>query len=431
MANSPQQPEGSTTNTKMPGWDFGHLFWTMHLPAIALGMGLGMALPILPELAKEFGVGIGGASLVFIAQLVGQAAAPIPTGWMADRFGRRRVLLAGPIITGISSLLVAKALIQGSYEELLLYRFIGGWGEQMWLLSRVTVIADTGTQRQRGRQITSLFGVQQAGALIGPVFGGFLAVTTELWVPFIVIGVISMLAVVPSFSRLKESAPGQPAAGPGTGIGRASVPEPFTWRTLMVYPIPFLFVVQFLANIMRGGVFGGGVVILYGAFAYPDIADPATLGILRSSMAIIGIPITFSSGYIMDTWGRKRTIVPGLALSGSAMLFMGSTALFELSFPWFVASFIAVHAAVALVSGNLQTLGSDVAPPHARGRFFGVSRLVAQTGALGSTSSFGLITWWLGATVAGYTTAFAVLGGSAVIASGVVSAFIKETLRKE
>ena len=79
----------------------------------------------------------------------------------------------------------------------------------------------------------------------------------------------------------------------------------------------------------------------------------------------------------------------------------------------------------------MQTLVTDIAPPHARGRFFGVSRLVSQTGSLGSTSSFGLITWVLGATVAGYTTAFAVLGGAAVLASGLVAAFIKETLRKE
>ncbi|MEE8519533.1 MAG: MFS transporter [Dehalococcoidia bacterium] len=428
MAQSPQQSDPKSA--ARPGWDFAHLFWTMHLPAIALGLGLGMALPVLPFVAIKFGVGIGGASLIFIAELAGQAAAPIPTGWVADRFGRRRVLLAGPIIMGIASLLVAKALIEGSYAELLVYRFIGGWGEQMWLLSRVTVIADTGTQRQRGRQITSLFGVQQAGQLIGPVFGGFLAFQFDLWVPFIVIGIISILAVVPSFSRLKETAPARPATRPDGAGGPAPAAEKFTWRTLMVYPIPIVFTVQFLANIMRGGVFGGGVVVLYGAFAYSE-ADALTLGLMRSLMAFVSIPITFSAGYIMDTWGRKRTIVPGLGLSGAAMLFMGATSLFGLSFTWFVASFIAVHAAVSLVSGNMQTLGTDIAPPHARGRFFGVSRLVSQTGSLGSTSSFGLITWVLGATVAGYTTAFAVLGGAAVLASGLVAAFIKETLRKE
>ncbi len=117
--------------------------------------------------------------------------------------------------------------------------------------------------------------------------------------------------------------------------------------------------------------------------------------------------------------------MPGLALSGLAMLYMGATSFFDLSMAAFVGSFVAVHLAVNIISGNMQTLGTDVAPPHARGRFFGASRLVAQTGSLLSPSSFGLLS-----ALASYMAAFAFLGGSALIGSVIAAVFIRETLRR-
>ena len=138
-------------------------------------------------------------------------------------------------------------------------------------------------------------------------------------------------------------------------------------------------------------------------------------------MAFVGIPIMFTAGYVMDRFGRKFTIVPGLFLSGLSLLFMGWVELTDASKSVFVLSFILVHVAVNIVSGNMQTLGTDVAPPNARGRFFGVSRMVAQSGAFSSPGSFAVLAAF---------PAFMLLGGSAVLASFIVLIFIRETLRK-
>ena len=410
-AQSPQTPKSNLT----------YLLLTLHLPSISMGLGLGLTVPVIPELAQEMGVDLEGAALVFVFQLLGTFAAPLPTGFLIDKLGRRRVLLAGPIITAIASLLVAKVALEGadgSYVELLIYRFIAGWGEQMWMMSRITVIADTGATNQRGKQVTQMFGVQQIGNLSGPVVGGFAAVLLGLWAPFVMHAAIVVAALIPSFYLLRETAP--PASPRQASTSGA--PAQGVWRHMMAAPIPAVFVVQFLANVTRGGVFGGGVIVVYAAYAYG--LEPDELGVLRGAMAAVAIPIVFTGGYVMDRFGRKYTIVPGLILSGVSMVFLAGIAYTEASYAWFVAGFIAIHMSANIISGNMQTLGTDVAPAEARGKFFGVSRTVAQGGMVLSPASFGWLTALSTATVG-----FGFLAATALVGAVIVIAVIPETLR--
>ena len=388
----------------------------LHVPAIALGLGNGIGLPVLPELTKLYGVSIVEASWVFVAYLLGTLVASLPTGMLIDRIGRRWILLAGPLVVAVSSLLIAKAAFSGSFTELLAYRFIAGVGTQMWMQSRITVIADTGAVQQRGKQITQMFGVQQVGALSGPLIGGFAAVTWGLWSPFLIHAVLTLLAIIPTYFVIKETAPAARRAAEAAAAGSH-------WALLLRKPIPTVFSIQFLTNVTRGAVFEGGVILLYPSYAYG--LDPAELGVLRSAMAVGTIPILFSTGFVMDRFGRKYTIVPGLVLTSLAMASMSATAFAGLSLAWFIASFVFVHMAISIISGNMQTLGTDVAPAQARGLFFGMSRLVAQSGSTASPTSFGLLSGTLG-----YGAAFVLLASTAFAAALVVVFFLEETLRK-
>ncbi len=410
--------------SQTPRNDLKYLLLTLYLPSISMGLGLGLTVPVIPELAQQIGVELEGAALVFVFQLLGTLAAPLPTGFLIDRIGRRRVLLAGPIITAVASLLVAKVALEGadgSFIELLIYRFIAGWGEQMWMMSRITVIADTGASSQRGKQVTQMFGVQQIGNLSGPVVGGFAAVLLGLWAPFVMHAAIVVVALIPSFYVLRESAP--PARPRQTSASGA--PAPGVWRHMMAAPIPAVFIVQFLANVTRGGVFGGGVIVTYAAYD-PYNLEPDEIGLLRGSMAAVAIPIVFAGGYVMDRFGRKYTIIPGLVLSGGSMVFLAVTAYLESSLAWFIAAFVAVHMSVNIISGNMQTLGTDVAPVEARGKFFGVSRTVAQAGATLSPASWSWLTALSTATVG-----FGFLSATAFVGALIVIFLIPETLRRE
>src|SRR5580693_5598864 len=78
-----------------------------YLPALVLALGTGIALPALPALAKSFDVPFGLASGVITAFLLGNLAGTIPSGWLIDRFGRRPVMIAGPLLTAATAFLVA------------------------------------------------------------------------------------------------------------------------------------------------------------------------------------------------------------------------------------------------------------------------------------------------------------------------------------
>lgn len=134
-----------------------------------LAVGTGIVVPAIPVYAKSFGVSFEIASLVIIVHQLGVALSSYPVGLLIDRIGRRKILLTGPVLLAISGFLIT---IAQSFPELLVYRFIGGVGEQMWQISRLAMIADTGADRERGRQITTMNAMQNAGRLFSPALGG-------------------------------------------------------------------------------------------------------------------------------------------------------------------------------------------------------------------------------------------------------------------
>jgi len=388
-----------------------HLFLSLHLPAIALGFGMGVTTPVLPFFAQSFGVSAGVASLVFFATMVGGLTASLPVGYLLDRFGRRKILLAGPVITGVSALLMATS---GSFQELLFWRFVGGWGQQMWTISRLTVVADSGSSGSRGRIITSMFGIQQVGTLAGPLVGGISAATLGLESAFIIQGVVSLLAGVPSYFVYRETAP-----RPGSR-GVPGAVNDFSWRSLLQRPILILFTAQLFGMTARGGAIGGGTLFVYAAFAYQT--DAITLGVLSSVMAAVGIPLTLASGYLMDHFGRKSTLVPGSGLFGLVLIFLGVTSFSSLPFSAFVVGFVLLQAFNSLLSGSWQVIGADLAPAGARGRFFAAGRMVSQGGFSANPLVFSLAT-----SLSGFTLAFVVLGAASIVSSAMVGGLIRET----
>lgn len=382
---------------------------SLWMPAGASGFANGMIAPVLPALAISFGVTIGYASLAFVLQMAGSAVGTLPTGFMIDKLGRRSVLILGPIITAAAAVMTAFA---SSFNEILFWRFVGGWGQQMWALSRLTVIAES-SNSQRGRQVTSMMSAQRTGALLGPVIGGFVAVGWGLQWPFLIQALVLLIGVLPSALVIKNA----PSLRGPDGKRQAKL----TWRMFLVSPIPAVFSAQFLVNIARGGVENGGILFLYGAYAYN--ADPVALGVLSSVMAGAGIPIALAAGYVMDTRGRKWSIVPGTIVLAIALLLMAATSFASMPYSGFVAAFVVTHIGVSMMLGAWQTVGTDVAPPIGRGTFFGVSRMVSHTGRLSSPGSFALLS-----ELASYGAAFSFLALASVASGGLVFFFIKETL---
>ncbi|MDA0799085.1 MAG: MFS transporter [Chloroflexi bacterium] len=414
---SPTPTEPTTPDGPAKPKGYLYTFLSLHLPALAIGLGQGITTPVLPIFARdEFGVSVEVAAYLFVAQMLGGLAASMPVGYAIDRWGRRRVLLAGPIIVGVALLATATAQ---SFAILLVYRFIAGWGTQMWMLSRLTVIADGGGG-SRARQITSMFGVQRLGLLAGPIIGGVTAELFGIRVPFILHGIVALMAVIPSFLVVQESNPNQGKRGGG----KSASDEQFSVKLLLKPPIPILYTAQFFSTMTRGGAIGGGTVFLFGAYVY-DVSS-LDLAYLSSAMALAGIPLTLSAGYIMDRFGRKVTVVPGLALFSLSMVWFALTAVNHWGYWAFVVGFVWMQLIGAGLSGSMQTIGTDFAPPQARGRFFGIGRMVSQGGFMANPLSFSAFV-----AVSGYAAAFTFLAGTGLASAAILGFLIKESLLRE
>ncbi len=374
-------------------------FLSLYLPAIMLALGQSMVAPVIPVLAKSFDVGFGTASLVLIAAQGGMLAATVPSGMLVDRIGRRPVLLAGPVLTAFASFMTPLA---GSFPELLLYRFLGGVAQQLWQGARLTVIADSAEYGQRARQINWMQGMAQGGTLIGPTVGGLLAAAFGLQIPFVVHAGLTLLAIVPSFLIIKETAPNR---GRQQMNGRPDVTDS-GWRGLFAWlwtvPMGALLLANIFAGLCRGG-WDYGALSLYAVYAYN--IGPQTLGLMNTIAVIVGLPVPFVTGYLMDRHGRRAVILPSYTIYACSLLLAAGTAFLSLPFIPFTVCYVLVQASLGTTGGTMQVLGADASPAFARGRFFSVWRL---TGQGGSTLSPGLFA--LAAEAVSYGAAFVTLG---------------------
>jgi MFS family permease len=368
-----------------------------YLPALVLALGIGIALPAIPTLAKSYDVGFGMASAVITSFLVGQVVGTIPTGWLIDRIGRRKVMIAGPLLTSAMAFLV---LTSNSFPQLVFFRFVDGLASQMWLLGRMAVISERGRANQRGRQVSWMFGMDSLGRLTGPLVGGFIAATWGPRAPFAAYGVLALLTVIPVIIFVSDS-PTQLARR------RGEEPRPQMSIRQLVFPHMAFFTVALFASIARGPLFAD-LFHLYAAFTYN--LGARQIGFLATAASSLTLPASFLSGYLLDRFGRRQMMVPGYIWVTLAMVGLAATAFFHLSLWWYVVAFLFTVASNALTGGSVQTLGTDVAPPEARGMFLGLWNFTGRMGTAFSPIAFAYI-----ADQAGYPISFLFIAGAALV----------------
>jgi MFS family permease len=125
----------------------------------------------------------------------------------------------------------------------------------------------------------------------------------------------------------------------------------------------------------------------------------------------------------MDRFGRKVNTVPGFVILASGLAFTAWTAHAQLPFGAFVVAFLWFHIGQSITSGNMQVIGSDIAPAQARGQFFGVWRLIGEIGQLLSPIAFAYLVESYG-----YDAGFVFLSATAFATAIVLAFLVKESL---
>lgn len=146
----------------------------------------------LPDILVEFGEGDAAAGLVVAAAtLPGIVMAPI-IGLLADRFGRRAVLIPCLAVFGVGGLLAVAA---PSFVALLGCRLLQGIGSAGLINLAVVLIADSWDGEERARLIGYNAAVLTVSIAVFPAFGGLLAQLGGWRLSFVPYGLALVTAV--------------------------------------------------------------------------------------------------------------------------------------------------------------------------------------------------------------------------------------------
>jgi AAHS family 4-hydroxybenzoate transporter-like MFS transporter len=157
---------------------------------------------VVPEVIKEWGVTKQALAPVLSAALFGLAVGALIGGPVADRFGRKRVLVASVFIIALGTLATAHA---ASLEAMLPIRFITGLGLGAVMPNVVTLWSEYVPERRRSFLVTVVY----SGFTVGAAFCGFIAawiIPSYGWRTMLTVGgTVAMLCVPVLMLWLPES----------------------------------------------------------------------------------------------------------------------------------------------------------------------------------------------------------------------------------
>ncbi|WKN23405.1 3-(3-hydroxy-phenyl)propionate transporter MhpT [Azotobacter vinelandii] len=160
--------------------------------ALLEGMDLQSAGIAAPGMAAQFGLTSTMMGAVFSASILGLLPGALGGGWLADRIGRKGVLIGAVALFGLFS--IATALVWDFYS-LLAARFLTGVGLGAALPNLIALSSEAADARSRGTAVSLMYcGVPLGGALAALVGMAGLA---SGWKAVFYVGGVAPLLVAP------------------------------------------------------------------------------------------------------------------------------------------------------------------------------------------------------------------------------------------
>jgi predicted MFS family arabinose efflux permease len=156
--------------------------------------------PLLPVLSSEIGLSHAQTGLIESAYLVGYILVKVPLGYLANKFGVKRILIIGMIGYGTASALFTFA---STYPMVLLLRFLVGFFQGIHLPVANALLSERFGPKQ-GRAI----GFHESGPNVGATIAYPIAITiASVWNwrwTFLLLSIPAFLLAVAVFSLLKD-----------------------------------------------------------------------------------------------------------------------------------------------------------------------------------------------------------------------------------
>ncbi|MGD8195817.1 MFS transporter [Herbiconiux sp. P18] len=343
------------------------------LPSFLFAIGEGAIIPIIPGIAHSLGAGLAGAGFIAALIVVGQLVGDIPSGWLVSRIGERHSMIAAGTLSLGAVVLAALAPNTALFG---LGVFLLGLSAAVFALARQAFMTSFVPVRVRARALSTLGGAFRAGWFVGPFLGGaVIALSGSTWSAFL-IHVVCIVTVVIVLLRMPD--PTLTLARPDAGQRLVAAESAGLLRTI----------VDNRGVLLRVGS-GAGVV---GALRASRMAIlplwAVSIGLSPSTTAlVIGLggaadfALFYTSGWIMDRFGRLWSVVPSMVGMGLALITLSFTHDLGSSAQWFVVIAIVMGVANGVGSGIIMTLSADLAPRENPAPFLGAFRFTADAGA--------------------------------------------------
>ncbi|GIV19903.1 MAG: multidrug resistance protein 2 [Armatimonadota bacterium] len=264
-----------------------------------------------PYLRFELGLGawVGAVGAAF---LLAETALKSPLGLLSDRFGRKRLLLVGPIISAFTAPLT---VLVHHPLGLLLLRALDGVGAAALWPTIFAAVADVVEGKDRSTAMSLLNVTYLIGVAMGPLLGGVVNDLTGsraasfylASVLFVLATVVCLLGVPARFPRHAEhhSDPHPP---------HISLRE--MWQSAKMVPDTLL-----LGFISFFGI--GMVMLLVKLYAMEVLhLSESGYGLLLLPPAVVFALASVPAGRVGDLWGRERAMRLGVGLAMVGMWFI-------------------------------------------------------------------------------------------------------------
>lgn len=202
--NAPTSPlrTPSAIDTRKVGAFQAALFLLCLVTLVIDGLDLQLLSFAAPPILAEWGITKAAFGPAMAAALVGMAIGNGAGGWLADRYGRRPVLIASVLLFGLGTLATACA---PDLATLIALRALCGLGFGAAVPSIMSLVVEWVPERLQGPAIGLLAVSTPLGGLAGAVFAGWLIGEWGWRACFIASGAATILLAVALLLKIPES----------------------------------------------------------------------------------------------------------------------------------------------------------------------------------------------------------------------------------
>lgn len=392
-----------------------HVFWLL-LAALAWlieAYDIGLMGVALVPMRHLWSLSASDTGILVSASTIGIVLGVIPAGYLIDRYGRKRLLVASLLFYSLVSLLTGWA---GSWQEVAWLRLIAGLGLGAMFPIPYTLLAELSPNHLRGRAAGILDAFLSVGYFAAPLLAAWLVPALGIDAGWRLLFFVSGIGLIYAYilhrylpesprwlisqGRRKESSailgrlrlnldePSYPKDWPPDRAARL-FQSPYLKRTIMMWiafpAILFMFyaIMSFMPTVLVKEGFSSRDAYLFSSF------------IMAAS-----IPGKFLEGWLVERWGRKSLIITfSLAGGVAALLFPLARGAFSIVAVGICLAFfgIAVDPAIKVFSAEQYptTLrGKGVAFTEGVGRLLGgalapyIMALVLANGGISRSFDF-------------------------------------------